>query len=385
VSEQFNLTEYLEDNKMKLPKRPTKGQKDTNQSLWSGPEKDGITFSLLSRFIVCRERFRITVCEGLRPVSGWNHRLGYGNMWHVCEEALAQNPTLINGWCPFLENALLSYVKKECHQYPTDQQKIVHWYNVCRTQFPVYVRYWMQRQPGDTLQKSPHEVITSLFQERVFGVPYKLPSGRVVKLRGKWDRGYLDNNNHVWIQENKTKGDMDFHKIQRQLKFDLQTMIYLIAWKYDKSQGNGRLCPRGVLYNVVRRPLSGGKGSIVRHKATKNKREESLADYHKRLEAIIEGDPGYYFARWESIVTPTEIDTFQKRCLNPILEQLCDWWQYMNGEEPDNHYNQSPHWQHPFGVWNVLDEGGSSDLDEYIETGNTVGLERTDNLFPELS
>jgi hypothetical protein len=42
------------------------------------------------------------------------------------------------------------------------------------------------------------------------------------------------------------------------------------------------------------------------------------------------------------------------------------------------------HWRHPFGVYDALNEGGSSDLDEYLETGSTVGLEKASTLFPEL-
>src|SRR4051794_6290554 len=57
--------------------------------LWKGPEEDGITFSLLSQFLVCRERFRVRVIEGLSAGGGFNHRIEYGSMWHTCEEALA--------------------------------------------------------------------------------------------------------------------------------------------------------------------------------------------------------------------------------------------------------------------------------------------------------
>ncbi len=42
-------------------------------------------------------------------------------------------------------------------------------------------------------------------------------------------------------------------------------------------------------------------------------------------------------------------------------------------------------YQTRLGISNVLDEGGSSDLDEYLLTGSEAGLERTNNLFPELS
>ncbi len=42
------------------------------------------------------------------------------------------------------------------------------------------------------------------------------------------------------------------------------------------------------------------------------------------------------------------------------------------------------HWQHPFGVYNAMNEGGCTDLDEYLASGNVVGLRQIDNLFPEL-
>lgn len=35
--------------------------------------------------------------------------------------------------------------------------------------------------------------------------------------------------------------------------------------------------------------------------------------------------------------------------------------------------------------YNVLDEGGSSDMDAMLESGSEVGLQRTENLFPELT
>ena len=57
--------------------------------IWDGPEEDGITQSLLSRFLVCRERFRILVVDGLKPVDQFSSRIEYGQMWHLCEENLA--------------------------------------------------------------------------------------------------------------------------------------------------------------------------------------------------------------------------------------------------------------------------------------------------------
>jgi len=138
--------------------------------VWGGPEKDGITFSLLSRFLSCRERFRLLVVEGLRPIETFNHRIEYGQMWHVCEEALANEMP----WGQLLTEYAQDLLKK----YRLAQEQIDHWYNVCRVQFPIYADYWRSNSAGDR---------TPLLAEQVFDIPYRLPSGRTVRLRGKWD------------------------------------------------------------------------------------------------------------------------------------------------------------------------------------------------------
>lgn len=387
------MTKFSDRLRTAHKKQPAK-----KEPLWKGPEEDGITFSLLSRFLCCRERFRLMVMEGLVTDEGFNHRLGYGNMWHLCEEHKAKDPTNRRNERPW-EGPLKEYAKQLCRDYPMQQADIDHWYNVCRIQFPIYVEYWKRHA-----QKQKQ---TPILQEYTFRVPYQLPSGRTVSLRGKWDSvdvERISNRQEIWLQENKTKGDIVEQQIKRQLKFDLQTMIYLVAlheWRHPDN----RESIAGVRYNVVRRPLSGGKGTIVRHKARGSKPEETKAHYYERVRKVIDGTgedapgPEHFFMRWECRVTPGDIQKFQRECLDPILEQLCDWWEWVcEGGTPwgsksmriqnVDHLVQMPnamHWRHPFGVYNVLDEGGSSDLDEYLETGSTVGLVRTGNLFPELT
>lgn len=210
--------------KFKAPKRRT-------EPLWEGPESDGpqggVTQSLLGRFLSCRERFRLKVVEGLQANEGFNPRLEYGNMWHVCEEALAENlPRVMHQgkWMERWECELIGYCKTLCWRYPLDQSKIEHWYSLCKAFFPLYVKHWAEHP--DVKERMP------LLQEETFKVPYKLPSGRTVYLRGKWDAVDLIGKGKaagVYIQENKTKSSIDAQKIMRTLKFDLQTMLYMAA------------------------------------------------------------------------------------------------------------------------------------------------------------
>jgi hypothetical protein len=148
-----------------------------------------------------------------------------------------------------------------------------------------------------------------------------------------------------------------------------------------------------VRYNVIRRPLSGGKGTIRQHQPSKsNPMGESEIAYYARLATYIDAEPETYFMRWKVEVGSHDMKKFCRESLDPILEQLCDWWEHVSGtssrESPfycraaENDY--MIHWRHPFGVYNSLDEGGASELDEYLASGSELGLERTTNLYPEL-
>jgi hypothetical protein len=378
--------------------------------IWRGPEIEGITFSLLSRFLVCRERFRILVCEGLTSADGFNHRIHYGSLWHVAEEAYAAcKPPASKKWKETVDVALRQYAQSLCQQYRMQQEQIEHWYNVAKCQFPIYVQYW-ERHP-DVVDRVP------LLQEVSFKVPYTLPSGRVVLLRGKWDSVDLIGrgaNARIFLQENKTKGEIYEQQLKRELEsgFSLQVMIYLTALTQDTGidaleemkmkVGVGKMPSDrasssigGVRYNVIRRPLSGGKGSIVQHKPSKsNPKGETKAHFYERLGGIIAQEPEFFFMRWRVEIGKEDIARFQRQCLDPILEQLCDWWDWIEGGEDPFRYEEAgvygqykvppPHFRFPYNVWNSLLEGGSTDLDEYLNSGSTIGLRRCENLFPEL-
>lgn len=346
----------------------------------------------MSRWLVCRERFRLRVVEGLKPVDSFNHRIEFGSCWHILEENFART-----GQTEKAFSDLHTYVASLCKKYPLQQEQIVHWHDVCKTTFPIYCDYW--KNHPDVKDRTP------LLQEQVFKVPYKLPSGRVVYIRGKWDSVDLigkGKNAGIFLQENKTKGDIKEEQIVRQMSFDLQTMIYLIALESDRSDSMGHLAAneeangfnrkvpiKGVRYNVIRRPLSGGKGSIVQHKPTKsNPAGETREEYYARLGTIIKENSADFFARWQVLITPQDVERFKRECLDPILEQLCDWWNFVAGNSPpycfDYTHTKGIHWRHPFGVYNVLNENGSSDVDQYLESGSELGLVRGAKLFEEL-
>ena len=346
--------------------------------LWDGPQSfdrgGGITQSMTGRYLSCVERFRIKYIEGLQPINTFNHHIEYGNMWHICEENFAAKSV----WKSSLQDYVLALFKR----YPLNSGEIEKWYNICQVQFELYIKYWEKNR-----DKRERKELT---QEQTFSVSYKLPSERVVNLRGKIDSAF-EMGRKTWIQENKTKGNIEELKVERSLKFDMQSMFYIVAFN---RMNMGKAA--GILYNVIRRPLSGGKGSIRPHKARGNKPAEGMPQFYQRLWGIIKEDPEYFFMRWECEVNKSEVEDFEYRFLNPVLEDMCDdyeWWSFCQCERcdpfdyPFRRDNFSHHCKRhhvaPFGTYNVLSEGGSSDLDEYLLKGSKVGLEQT-TMFPEL-
>lgn len=339
------------------------------QPLWQGPESDGdqggVTQSILGRHLVCRERSRLKLIEGWSEADSFRVALEYGSMWHEADDALAAN----KDW----RVALINYATKLSKRYPLVGDQINKWYQVCSLQFPIYVKYWEENQ--DVVDRIP------IYQEKVFRHPYRLPSGRTVYLRGKYDAVDLIGGKRpgVYLGENKAKGTIDGTTIERELSFNLQTLLYLVVLSEDPLLIQR---VRGVRYNVIRRPLSSGKHTIRPKKATKRIPAESMEDYYHRLGGLIEGEPDHYFHRWKQEVSTAELTNFKTQFLDPCLEELCKWYDWVTTGDPWRMGNKI-HWRSPYGIYNLMD-GKPSELDEYLLSGSTLGLEKTDNLFPEL-
>lgn len=367
--------------------RLKKSAESVDEPLWSGPCADGpnggITQSMLSAWLVCRERFRVKYVLGLQTVPRFNRAMDFGNMWHAAEEGFAAAE---NGDPSHWMDKLDVYTKKLLAQYPSDQVEIVKWRNICGLEFTEYVKYWAGHP--DVAARTP------LIQEHVFDAPYKLPSGRVVRLRGKFDSVDLIDAHEsypkgVWLQENKSKSKLDVVQIQRNLKFDLQTMMYLIALGHTPLGAGDGLPVLGVRYNVVRRDCPIKQHEDRQLKSGWKPGETTEAWLERLRKDYIAAEPHEWFFRWKSRVTDADVKAFKSQFLDPCLEQLCWWYDLIVGVPPSSHDNwerliRSLNYRLPFGIYNPLIESGFTEYDEFLATGSTVGLRRAESLFPEL-
>jgi hypothetical protein len=349
-----------------------------HQIPWAGPcgegDNGGVTQSMLGRYLSCKERFRILVIEGLKPHPRFSAPMDFGTMWHACEEALAMGEKDHFARLERCVNRMMVW-------FPRDIESLLHWCSVAQELFPVYAEYWAEHP--DVQSRTP------ILAEKVFDVPYTLPSGRVVRLRGKWDSVDLIgeggvNKPGIYLQEDKTKSSIDRAKITRQLSFDLQTMVYLIALEAPEGLAvyatNGRHPIRGIRYNVVRRSAHKTTTSMMK-KVREDMDEARVNEWFDRL--IVE-------------VFPADIAKFKKECLDPVLENLCDdyeWWSRCRAYGPYDDMTRARlfpdhlgrHFRMPYRGYDPLSEGGFGDVDAYMQDGSEVGLQRVSNLFPELT
>lgn len=357
----------------------------SSEPIWSGPNGEGpsggITSSLLSRFLSCRERFRVLAIEGLRPTDHFSPPLDFGSMWHICEEVFAKTPAVdsrefSDGTYKSWGQALKAHCQGLLQKYPFDREQITHWYDICAALFPEYTKYWASHP--DVNGRTP------LLQEQVFDVRYKLPSGRFVRLRGKWDSvdllpAHVESGRRwpvgVWLKENKTKSTIEPAKIAQQLAFDLQTGLYVVAlYDGDWRDGPGRHITDapvlGICYNVVRRSA---------HKSVKSMLVKVGSDLQSNR-------AGEWFSRWKVGISSQDIERFKHQCLAPILESLLDWYDKQMGkchQQLPIDYHTPTNWRTPY-FYNPLAEGGSGEVDRYLNDGSRAGLQRVTTLFPEL-
>ena len=305
----------------------------------------GISYSLLSKFVDCRERFRISTVEMYTP-NFRKDSLDFGTMFHKALELIAAGKTTIE-------------INKRLHTQYRDTSIDPMLIKIAATMVPLYNRFYSS------------EKYKYVAQEEVFDIPYvSQTNGRVIRLRGRWDEVF-ERNKKLWLQENKTKAQIQDNVITQTLPYDLQTMLYCYTLQIHKKREIG-----GVLYNVVRRPL------------LKQGDKESDMAYLKRIADDVSDRPEHYFKRFENEFYPGAISHFATQTLVPLIESVVLWWESIK-KNPFNPWvtedgKPNPHhYVRPFGVYSPMAHG-IGDFFEYVTTGNPVGLIKKKTCFPEL-
>lgn len=324
--------------------------KASEKPVWGGPVVDGVTVSLLMKFLSCPERFRTYAIKGLEPKRFVSYPIEFGNMWHVCEE-----------FSPNYLPHLTQYTQKQQVVYPFDKILLNTWMSVCRILFETYLSYYPSYR-------------VSLYREQVFRVPYQLPCGRVVYLRGKIDGIDRMDNGDYCLFETKTKTSLFNEEFfQTRLSYDLQTMFYLTAIQHDESLDFDKTRLTNIVYNVIRRPS-------IQPKSYED------ATFVQELQQKVQQEPSKYFHRYQIEIDPKQVEIFQERTLVPILTWLCNWYEMVVSIDEERIYSdpRGLHFLSPYGVLDLLEYDWGLSYLTYLQTGEDRMFDQVHTLFPEL-
>jgi len=320
------------------------------------PERDGVTFSLLTTFKGCRERARLFL-------NGWTSRknsLGqvFGGLCHgICQRMYEDvregrltslpSPQYIKDVCRKVERIW----KEENPRADAESLQYLEFSMILlEALMPEYFRYW---------QKD-----FKLLWERIeseFKVRFKVerPDGRLMKtfIRGKMDGSYKRTTaGRPWLLETKTKsnlGERGESDIADILPHELQVNIYLLnLWWLEK------VLPEGLLYNIIRRP------------GLRQKKTESVVKFARRVAEDVRKRPEWYFIRMQMRVTKKDLERNELE-LRDLVSDFMLWWNGLAG-----HYKNSDACQNKYGTCAML---------PICARGDYTGFYKREKVFRELA
>lgn len=334
-----------------------RAQQSSGKKPFRDIDVDGVTYSFLQKFTHCREQARLSFVEGLTQ-DGIVDALDWGTMFHELLQHQAEGNSVQER---ILRQRLERWLARETQFRKlknTQRDHLQGLLNQVLLVFPYYHTYWKK--------KNGHEFTADFVcQEEDFRVPHHLDyptrdgqPQRQILLRGRFD-AILRIDGKLWLMENKTKSFIDEEGLQASLSQDMQTMLYCHAIRLKFGE-----MPVGVLYNVIKRPA---------HRFGQKDTPESFLG---RVEDAIRNEPDKYFIRFVVQLGPDDIDAWVQRTLNPLLTQVCMWWDEIK-PSPFNPWkipNRIHHYQNPEGLYTKF--GRSEFFDYLTRNGSMNGLRR---------
>lgn len=311
--------------------------------------EDGVSYSLLSRFIQCRDRFHKYAIYGMRESSDRQRSLNFGTYFHKLLEISAKDQRCNSNKVIEKVTRSKSSIKKITHIDRLMGNMIFH----------EYMKHY-----GD---QTDHYLDT----ETKFDVRYPLPGIGSIRFVGKMDQTIILPDKSLMIQENKTSENINEAKLDATIPFQLQTMFYSIA-----AEQHFKRKVKGVLYNVIRKP---------KHR---QKQGESDVEFVERVRQEIVKAPGYFFYRWRYAFQESSIPHFKQFTLDPLLRDFYLWWKSiernpLNPWVDEKGQPNSRHYRRPFGVYDSL-TNGVGDYFNVLTRKSLANVTLGNNPFSEL-
>ena len=302
-------------------------------------EKDGVTQSILSSFLACRQRAQFILDGWQKPRN--KAALIFGSFFHwLIEEHIVSITNEGVGLANSFGALESEWRNKMVTEGEVDRDALELYIAMAHALFEEYCNFWQKKDESYEWigVESQFEKCTDRYQH-------------TFKMRGMRD-GIFRRKGKLWILETKTAGRIDEETLNQTLNFDFQSLFYVTA-----SELEFREPVAGILYNVVRKPQ------------LRQKKEEPFRDYAERMKIDVAERPEFYFKRFEVPYTKKRKRLFREELMMKFHEM--DLWR--KGELP-TYKNQTA----CVGKWGC----------EFIQacaSGTMAGYTQTRELFGELS
>jgi len=289
---------------------------------------DGVTQSLLSNFIQCRQQaeFFVTGWESALPKDS----LAFGSLFHWLLESYYNS--IIKG------NPVMDFEVHYKEWFKTigvlmsDQSKVELMAAKAAGLFKGYVSKWKEDLKRDWVS------VESQFDVKFNGFRLRGMRDGVFMVKGK-----------PWLLETKTMAQIREDTLTDALSFDFQNLFYITA-----SELTIKKPIVGVLYNIARTPSL--------------KPGDNLGDFASRIEADVLARPETYFIRYEI----TYSEAVKKRFATELVMKLKDFEHWMKGESWTYRNEKAC-----IGKW-------SCEFLSACASGNMSGYSHTREVFREL-
>lgn len=285
--------------KFKIKLKPSLITEQAKPPFWKW--EDGLTQSFINSWLQCTETTRLRYLEGWKPrkKSPW---FEFGTVFHYC-----------------IEQAFNYFVPKNLPYHPEVSQ--------------LQIKQWIAKYERE--EKNPLEQITSdeieqaeliyLLAEKLLPIYFRLHqadfNNEVIynetkfdltengdRFRGKIDLGWKEKSNgSFWLLDTKCLSVIQPEVISGTMQHDIQCMLYL--WAAATLKQN----PKGIIYNVIRRP------------AHYRRKDESIDEFTSRIAVEAQSKPDHFFMRFRLEITPEEVQTWYENELSKITDDICAW------------------------------------------------------------
>jgi len=287
---------------------------------WRGPLEDGVTQSLLSKFLQCPYQFYIYAGLGLQEPSIPEPNLIWGDTFHKGLELSIEKPYRIEQFTPEDWEEIYRGVDEHIQRdWPTAPLTFPH---SIKNMLPLYEDEYKLEHPN-------------IHTEVKFKIPYTTASGNKVTLKGKADGIDAPTGEADLLVEHKCKGRIDIAQTYYEIPVDLQVTIYCRV-----------LGPRKVIYDLIRIPDT--QWSLPPRGNTQKPSNYINDLYHSKYwgDFPITVKKKLWLQQTTIILDNETVERTMAETVDPLIDRLCLYWEYVS--DPNFDWQNPKHFNHLF-------------------------------------